>query len=203
MEKWKIALIIFLLGALGSYGMLQKGGPVIPNPPTPEANPAVTPTPAPLVGKPMPSWNIPANYWVNSTKALTPADFKGHVTIVEFFRIECSHCQDAAPFMQNLYMQNADRGLKIVAIQAPGTSELEKDWNNVKKTVKEWQLTYPIGFDKDSTFFRTKLNGNTYPTIMVLDKNGVVRYHSTGHTQETALELESFIAQALNGNMPG
>src|SRR3712207_4929664 len=100
MDKWKILLIVVLLGGLAGYGFYQQatvgetqmGMPANPEPPE-------DPTKGPLVGKPASAWNIPAGSWMNTPQPISLQDMKGHVTILEFFRIECPHCEDAAPFM--------------------------------------------------------------------------------------------------------
>jgi thiol-disulfide isomerase/thioredoxin len=197
MDKWKVVLIIFLLGGLGAYGLYQQNA--ARQPASGQATPAPLEdfTKSLLMGKPAPAWNIPTNLWMNTPQPIALQDVKGHVTVLEFFRIGCPHCEEAAPFMTGLYQKFREHGLRMVAFQSPGRSlEKERDWNTVQATVRRWKITYPVAFDKGDIVFK-KYNGSRYPTMLALDEQGVVRFYQTGHSQAKAEALESFVAEAL------
>ncbi|HEX8552702.1 MAG TPA: TlpA disulfide reductase family protein [Abditibacteriaceae bacterium] len=207
MDKWKGLVIIALLAGLGGYGYVSSR-PLTPPAPTPDAastaNTAPTPSPAAaavaarFVGKPLPAWDFPAAMWVNSEKPVTPQTLKGSVTLVEFFRIGCSHCVEAAPFMQQIQQTYGRRGLKMVAIQSPGKSDPdENNWETVKTRIKEWKWTHPVAFDKGGNTFRDVYGLKIFPTVMVADKDGIVRYFKTGYTPESAAALMQFLDGAL------
>jgi thiol-disulfide isomerase/thioredoxin len=205
MEKWKIFVIIFLLGGLAGLGAVQSrlsNGPDTPpaDAQTPAGEQPRKEEPLPvmkMMGKSAPSWNIPQQYWINTKKPLDLKDFKGSMTLLEFFRIECSHCQDAVPFMKQLQKTYAPKGLKIVAIQAPGMAPTENDWQTVQDKLREWKVTYPVAFDEKAQVFQSKYNGTKYPTMLLLDPHGVVRFVQTGYTAEKAAQLESTIKMGL------
>ena len=84
MDKWKIVVIVLLLGALGGYGWMQQNAAQpqtdVPVGSTPPPGNQVPGTPAPaatpqkqsnaklfqLRGKVPPAWNIEKKYWVNT-----------------------------------------------------------------------------------------------------------------------------------------
>lgn len=191
MEKWKIAVIALLLGVLGGYGFMQNRSPSAAQDATNGANGAM-PTPVPtavvakFIGQTLPSWDFPASQWANTPKPIAPADLQGHVTLVEFWRSECPHCQEAAPFLEKLNEKYKSRGFQIVSFQSPGMADdpgnPENDWTKVQGKMQELGIKYPVAFDKGGTFFKTQLGGTTYPTLFVLDKQGIVRYANTGYT---------------------
>jgi thiol-disulfide isomerase/thioredoxin len=207
MEKWKIGIIVLLLAALGGYGFYQQGvednptpQPPNPNQPTPPpANPKITA----LKGKTPPAWNFDPKYWVNTPKPISLADTKGHVTLIEFWRMGCSHCQEAAPFMNALYQQYSPRGVMFVAIHAPGAPDQpgqpnpENNWGAVKQTIKEWGLKYPIAFDEGGQLFKKTYGADTYPAMLVLNKQGKVVHTQSGHTPQKEMELRQVIEQQL------
>jgi len=163
--------------------------------PSPGAPPvAKQPT---FVGKELPAWNIPASLWSNSKAPVTSADVKGSVTLVEIFRIECSHCQQAAPIMAGLYQKYAPLGLKMVAIQSPGVAPTESDWTHVQSIVKGWNWQHPYAFDAGGRYYRTQLGGKSYPSIYLIGKNGTVVYHHTGEDLEKTKKLVAAIEEAL------
>lgn len=213
MEPWKIGVIAALVIGLGGYGLLQQKQAATP--PLPPANSTMgnvsTPTKddnkaAVFIGQSLggeiPNWkNITP--WTNTKTPLTPATLKGKPALVEFFRVNCSHCQDAAPFLEQLYKRYQPRGLQMVAIQSPGDfkdpENPETQWPVVQDFIKSKGLTYPVGFDKDSQYFQKTLKGTFYPTTMIADPTGEVVYAQTGHDEKKAIRLAVELEKLLPG----
>jgi thiol-disulfide isomerase/thioredoxin len=203
MEKWKIIVIVLLMGSLAGYGFFQANPgslpTIIPTPVVP------TPTPDPkdlaLIGKPAPEWNIPAQYWTNTDGPIKAQDLKGKVTLLEFWRSGCPHCEAAAPFMIQLYKDFKPRGLQVIAIQSPGnikdSANPENKWESVKETVAVWGLNYPVAFDKDGVLFKTKYNGHNWPTMILIDRQGKILHLQSGHDQEKENQILQAITKAL------
>ena len=196
MEKWKILVIIGLLAALPVYGYLQNKQATAP----PTA--AATPTPPPvteMVGQPAPAWSIPAEHWANTAKPIRLEDVTGSVTLLEFWRAECSHCQEAAPFIESLHEKYGPKGLRIIGFQSPNvknTTTVEHRWNDVKVRAKEWGIKYPIAFDKDAKVFG-QYKCALWPSFVVMDRKGIVRYGGQGFTPQKAQELVNAIEKEL------
>ena len=214
MEKWKIGVIAVLLLGLVGYGVIQQqpAKSVDVNADANAATPDGTAAPeankaAEFIGQELGGAKIPAwpkvGPWENTKRPVTLDSLKGKPALIEFFRIKCSHCQEAAPFLEVLYKRYQPRGLKMVAIQSPGdykdvTNE-ETQWPKVQDFIKAGGLTYPVGMDKDSDYFQKVLKGQYYPTTMIADKNGKVVYAQTGHDTEKAIKL----AVELEKQLPG
>lgn len=198
MEKWKVGVILALFASVLGYGSWQAREESAQSLNAPLMTLETAPAYQKFEGKPLPAWNIPATYWTNG-KAVSPAELKGHVALVEIFRINCSHCQATAPHMQRLHETYGPKGLKIVALQAPGTSPLESDWKVVQDTVgpNHWGLTYPIAFDAKSAYFKGKIGGHKYPTIFLLDKEGRVLLGLDGYNDKIGAALEDRIQKEL------
>lgn len=191
MEKWKIGVIAALIACLGLYGYQQQkanSAELGQGPDAPATAVASTPAePKPveaLRDQPAPAWKVPARYWVNTPRPITLNDLKGHVTLVEFWRTGCSHCRAAAPYLSDLYRDEGKRGLKMVSFQSPGVADdagnPENDWTKVQGFVKEHKLPYPVAFDEGGTLFKGAYKGTNYPTLLILDRRGVVRFVQTG-----------------------
>lgn len=219
MEKWKIGVIAVLLLGLVGYGVSQqqstKTEDLIPGtPPSLNATlaPGETPVASPnkaavFIGQELGGAKIPAwtkiGPWENAKQPVTLNSIKGKPVLLEFFRINCSHCQDAAPYLEALYKRYQPRGLKMAAIQSPGdykdATNDETQWPKVQAFVKAGGLTYPIGMDKDSDYFQKTLKGDYYPTTMIADPSGKVVYAQTGHDAQKAITL----AVELEKQLPG
>jgi len=207
MERWKGIVIVLIIAAIGGYGVLASRPPApadVPEKPAPSAQELQQ-----LVGKPAPEFNIPSALWTvqsSSRKPVTVASLNGHIAIVEFWRATCPHCKDAAPFMEGLYKKYGKQGLKVVGIQSPSDNPdphfAENDWGQVRATASQWGITYPIGFDAHSQLFKTQYHGTLYPTVLVLDKNGVVQYAETGYDDAKAKKLEQVVQQMLKTGKP-
>jgi hypothetical protein len=202
MENWKIPVLIALPCLLIGYSVYSQKQENVAST-LPSATPAATKS-SPWLHKSPPAWHIPSpRQWVNTKLPVTLDSLRGNVALVEIFRINCPHCQDAAPFMEALYLRYSKRGLKMATLQSPGDfkdpTNSETDWNQVKSWVKERSLTYPVGFDKDSQYFQGVFHGTLYPTVFILTPEGKVSWISTGHDAQKALALAVALEKALPG----
>src|SRR3989338_7783749 len=71
------------------------------------------------------------------------------------------------------------------------------EFENIKKTVKDLGIKYPVALDSDNTTW--KIYGNRYwPKQTLIDANGKIRY---GHIGEGGYnEIEENIVKLLNEN---
>jgi thiol-disulfide isomerase/thioredoxin len=197
MEKWKLAAIAALLLSFAGYGVfanssanraLGTGNIAGVSPPL-----FTPPLPSQHDGKAFPAWTS-ITKWTNAPAPVELGDFKGQPTLVEVFRIECPHCQDAAPFLAQLHARYGPRGVKFVGIQSPSDNPdpafSENSWPQVQAWVKAKGYTWPVGFDSKRAWFKKSFGNNvTYPSLFLLDKNGKVVFFQSGHTDAKALQL--------------
>ena len=190
----------FLLSLLLSGIILSRPSLSQPSPettPVPLAPPASAPT---LVGKTPPRWIISKKNWTNTSEAVWLGGTKGHVTVIEFLRINCSHCLGAAPARRALYLKYHKLGVEMVGFQSPGDinnpQNTENDWSLVKHTIRDWQLPYPIAFDSKRALF-DRYGLQFYPSILVLDREGVVRFQQSGFDEKKAKDLDAAIARMV------
>lgn len=212
MEKWKIAVIVGLLAALPVYGYFQSkpvespGSSASATPASPaESKEPASPPPSYLQawwGKKPPAFSYAKGLWANTEKPLQWEDFRGKVLLLELWRAECSHCQEAAPILEQLAERHRTAGFEIVGVHssaAKGT--IEYDWSAVKARMKELGIKYPVAFDEKRTLF-DKFKAKKFPTLIILDRNGVIRYAHEGMTPPLKTELEAAIRQILAGKNP-
>ena len=201
MEPWKIGVILALIVGLGGYKYYETNAPP----------PAPAPTPNPeeivigqrfdkMVGQPAPAWDIEPKLWGNTPKPITLNDLKGSVTLIEFWRTGCSHCRAAAPFMQKrVFEKYKPNGLKVVTFHSPAKhadpNDPELKWDEVQGAMRELGIKYPVAFDTDAKLFRDKYNGTSFPSVFILDRQGIVRYaHAGSPTHTPQIEAEFFTA---------
>jgi len=199
METWKGAAIGAMLLAIVGYGAIQnrsaQGNSEGDANRVPVPSALETPTPDPVlvawIGKEPLVWSFPQASWANTPRPLTPADLKGKVTVLEFWRMNCPHCEDAVPFMNALKKQFGSR-LQLITFQSPGALDdpenMENSWPDVQKWMAAHAVSYPVAFDEG----RKLKNGykiNLYPFVLLVDKQGKIVYAHTGHTPDKTQAL--------------
>ena len=217
MEKWKLGIIGLLLLGLVGYGVSQQksagdaptfaGNSLVDSTGNTAQTPPAENKVAGFIGQNLGGDKLPAwsnlGPWDNTKSAIAIDSLKGKPALVEFFRINCSHCQEAAPFLEMLYKRYQPRGLKMVAVQTPGDykdpENEETQWPKVQAWVKAAGITYPVAMDKNSAYFQGKLKGTTYPTTMITDANGKVVEAHTGYDTAKAVNLAVELEKLLPG----
>lgn len=206
MEPWKIGVIAALFVGIIGYGAYQQKVENGPAGPTPA--PAGTPTPSPLIGNAPPAWSIPSpSDWANTKTPVTLPSLKGKVSVVEVFRTECPHCQDAAPVMEMLYKHYSPQGIPFVGLQSPGdyndAGNPENNWKSVQQWLTEKNVKYPIGFDRGSKYFQGTFPGpkesKFYPTMFILGTDGKITFLQTGFDAQKAINLVAAIEKQIKG----
>lgn len=149
---------------------------------------AFNPTAHPLqVGETAPNFDLPT---VNGTR-YTLAAQRGHIVLLELFAVWCPHCQREAAILNQIEQHFGTSGLRALAILASpfgknydisGQTDLSPataaDVTWFKTT---FNVAHPLLIDRNyTTVNRYGLVANGYPTIYLLDRNGVVRYAASG-----------------------
>jgi len=115
--------------------------------------------------------------WLNSDPLKT-ADLKGNVVLVQFWTFACINCQRTLPYITRWHRQYAKSGLKVVGIHTP-EFPFERDVNNVKRALKQHQITYAVGLDNEFKTWNAYDNGY-WPHLFLADRQGFKRYDHIG-----------------------
>jgi peroxiredoxin len=212
MEKWKIAVIVALLATLPAYSYFQSAPPHADGPePSPTGSPGsdenkeTTPPPAHMQvwwGKKPPSFSFPKNLWANTDKPLKLEELRGKVVLLELWRANCSHCQEAAPIVENYAQQFKNQGLQVVGVHCSAEKgSIEYDWAAVKKAMQIYGIKYPVAFDEKRAVFDL-FKAKKFPTFVIIDRQGIIRYAHEGMTPQLARELGAALKQVLAGKNP-
>ena len=114
---------------------------------------------------------------------------RGHPVLLEFFAVWCPHCQREAPILNRIDQTFASRGLRSLLILANpyghnydvsgGTDRRLATGADIAWFQQTFRVANPILIDPTfATVNRYGVNG--YPTIYVLDREGVIRSATSG-----------------------
>ncbi|MBW4677584.1 MAG: thioredoxin family protein [Desmonostoc geniculatum HA4340-LM1] len=159
------------------------------------ANPNNTPA-SEIAVKPATAKSLPEfqgiSQWLNSAP-LSIADLKGNVVLVQFWTFGCINCQRTLPYITKWHQQYAAQGLKVIGIHTPEFA-FERDTNNIKKALRQHQITYPVPIDNEYKTWNAYEN-QYWPHLFLADRQGLLRYD---HIGEGAYEkIEQTIRQLL------
>lgn len=122
-------------------------------------------SPAPLRrGDPAPAFSLPR---LDGDGAMSLADLRGQVVLVNFWATWCKPCEDEMPAMERLYGQLHGRGFELVAISV---DEIPAD---VEPFVARMGLSFPVLLDSDQATSRSYQTMG-YPESLLLDREGTI-----------------------------
>jgi cytochrome c biogenesis protein CcdA/thiol-disulfide isomerase/thioredoxin len=141
-----------------------------------------------------------ATEWINSP-ALTAADLRGKVVLVDFWTYSCINCLRTLPFIKAWADKYKDAGLVVVGVHSPEFA-FEKNPDNVRKAVKDLGITYPVAVDSNHAIWRG-FHNRAWPALYFIDAQGKVRDQvlGEGRYQESERLIQKLLAE--NGKAAG
>ncbi len=98
-------------------------------------------------------------------------DWRGHVVLLNFWFIDCPNCILEFPYLQQVYQESGgDGGFQILAVNPYDAME------DIRQFRTESGLTFPFLSDGEHAVSQTDYNVGIYPTNLLVDKRGVIRY---------------------------
>ena len=107
--------------------------------------------------------------------------YEGKVTIISFWATWCSPCKRELVELEELYRENRDRGLQVVAVTRfyRGDDEHEVELDKARRFVAKRSLSFPVGMDGPGTFHKLyKAVG--LPTTLLVDQSGRIAGYGVG-----------------------
>ena len=118
-------------------------------------------------------------------------DLKGKVVMLDFWGTWCPPCVESVPELRNLYKRYSKEGsFVLLGISSDHDDVVWKDFTDRNRMV--WPQ-YRDGNRKIQNAF----NIRAYPTYIVIDAEGIVRYQSTGFGYGRVADLESAIKKHM------
>ncbi|MDE0103638.1 MAG: TlpA disulfide reductase family protein [Bryobacterales bacterium] len=144
-----------------------------------------------LAGTPMPA--LKADQWLGERR-FEPEDLDGNVTLFFFWAHWCGDCADQEPVLSALSERYADRGLRIVAPTqlygylkrgSPMESGAELEHiTEVRMSHGDLLDSLPVPLSGENF---VSFGVSTTPTLVLVDREGVVRLYNPGFMPEAEL----------------
>lgn len=115
--------------------------------------------------------------WIN-TEPFTLENVKGKVILVDFWTFSCINCIRTLPYIKSWYEKYHSDGFVVIGVHTP-EFEFEKNIDNVKKAILQYQISYPVILDNQYGTWQSFRN-QYWPAHFLIDKNGMVVYEHFG-----------------------
>jgi len=136
-----------------------------------------------LVGGPAPA--LDGKYYSGDAGALSQN--KGKVVLVDFWATWCGPCRMSLPTLDALYKKYHGQGLEVIGV----SSESLPDLKAFQATAK---LSYPL-FNHIGHLTTNQYQAFAYPTLAVIDKQGVIQRMEVG--LHSKADVEKWIKEYL------
>jgi thiol-disulfide isomerase/thioredoxin len=137
---------------------------------------------------------ITAGRWINSPP-LTIDGLRGRVVLVEFWTFGCYNCKNVIPTLREWHARYAAHGLTIVGVHCPEFT-WERPFDKVVGAVRDLAIRYAVVQDNDFAVW-TRYGVRAWPTLVLVDKRGVVRYRHIGEGayEDTEARIRRLLAE--------
>lgn len=136
------------------------------------------------VGNPAPDFQLAR---MDGAK-ISLADMRGKPAVIVFWSAWCTACKEEAPRINALAAQYGGKGVRVLGINVKDSIA------SAESGVKDFGIKYPVARDSDASVARAYSVRGT-PTIIFLDRKGVVRYFVNELPHDYAQMLDSLLAE--------
>jgi thiol-disulfide isomerase/thioredoxin len=138
--------------------------------------PGSQPAPAELVGKPAAAFTL-KNL---SGKPTSLAAWKGKVVLLDFWASWCGPCRMELPTIAKLHREYKNKGLAVVGVNVGETAGVAGAF------LKKNNYTFPVLLDSNNQI-SDQYGATAIPTVVIIDRSGVVSSHFVGVRSEEDL----------------
>lgn len=122
---------------------------------------------------------------------ITLEDLKGKVVVLDFWGTWCPPCVESLPELRNLHKRySKEPSFVLIGISSDSDEQIWKEFTEKNKMV------WPQYRDRDRKIL-SAFNISAFPTYIVIDHEGIVRFQSTGFSWMRSSNLEDAIRKQV------
>lgn len=141
---------------------------------------------AKMLGRPAPDWEL--DDFSGTRHRLE--DFRNNVVLLDFWASWCPPCRKSLPAMKDIGERFQGRNFVLLGMNTETSDSLE----SAENLIKELECNYLI---LHASSIEDPYNIQAIPTFVVLDTDGILRYHKNGFDEKTPEKLIAIIEQYL------
>jgi thiol-disulfide isomerase/thioredoxin len=143
--------------------------------------PRLSPPTGGMVRKAAPDVTLPVALNGDPGARMQVSALKGHPVVLDFWASWCGPCAVQAPILDHIARRYQPKGLVVMGIDVDDTPDV------AKAAAMKKGLSYPIVVDAAKEASRL-YSVDSLPSLVVIDKEGLVRAYLTGVVDESALD---------------
>ena len=126
-------------------------------------------------------------------RTVSLADYRGNAVLVNLWATWCGPCRFETPYLESVYQEHQERGLKIVGVSVDSRGSLDA----VKRFLADKGVTYDILLDPDmvSTDVFAAIG---LPASFLIDAEGMILFDRLGPILEDDPEFLAALEDALH-----
>jgi thiol-disulfide isomerase/thioredoxin len=130
------------------------------------------------------------DFMTKESQRMNNASLRGKVVLLDFWGTWCPPCRESIPTTRNVYKKYQGKGLEVIGVSSDDDEDVWRAFVEAQKM--DWHEYIDLSGNVINAF-----DVDSYPTYVVLDKDGVVRFRQSGFGPTTEGELEDAIGRAL------
>jgi thiol-disulfide isomerase/thioredoxin len=130
------------------------------------------------------------SFVTHENKVVSNASLRGKVALLDFWGTWCPPCRASVPTLRNLQEKFTGKDFQLVSISSDGDEDVWRTF--VEAQHMDWAEYIDLSGTVQEAF-----GIDSFPTYLVLDKDGVVRFRQSGFGMSTQEDLENAVSKAL------
>lgn len=137
--------------------------------------------------------NLPFNgRWLNTEQALSLADLKGHVILLDFWTYCCINCIHVIHELKELEEKYRNDPFIVIGVHS-AKFENERNLQNIESAISRYEIEHPVFVDNDYGVWNSYAI-RAWPSFVVIDTMGYVVSHTSGEGMKKYLDEKIFEA---------
>src|SRR5882762_5736607 len=130
------------------------------------------------------------SFTTSQNQPVSNVSLRGKVVLVDFWGTWCPPCRESVPILRNLNKKYAGKPFQLLSVSSDDDEDVWKTF--IKAEHMDWPQYIDLPGDVLQAF-----KVESFPTFVVLDKDGLIRFRQSGEGPTTEGELEDAIGKYL------